>query len=291
MEPDELKAAEEAFAGGYDDKPTERPAVEDKPVEAEATPQDAPKPDADAQKEEVKPETKPDPLAEVLARMDKMQQSQDKLAGNLGRLQQSHEQFQANLAAARAATGQVTDAPEQADIKRAAVDPEKWAALKKDFPEWGEAVEAAIDARVPKFDLPEFEQRVNAAIEGKAKAMQAQMIDASLTAVFPGWKKDVQSDQFKAWFETQSDDIKATRNSDDVGDVARTLSLYREHQKAEAVKAAEAARAQAEAEKAAGKKDNSAREKRFAAAVAPKGTGGHAPGRTELDEFEAGYTG
>jgi len=286
MDQDELKAAEEAFAGGYDDKPTERPVVEEPKPDAEAKPQDEPKPEADAPKEEDKPAAKPDPLAEVLARMDKMQQSHDRLAGTLGSVQQ---QMQANLAAAKAATGQVADAPGQADIKRAVADPAEWEALKRDFPEWGLAVEGLLDARLPKFDASAFEQKVTEAIEGKAKAMQTQIIDASLTAVFPGWKQDVKSDEFKAWFETQPDDIKATRLSDDVGDVARTLNLYAKH-KADA--AAAASKAAADAEQAnKGKQDTSARGKRLAAAVIPKGTGGHAPSRTELDEFEEGYKG
>jgi hypothetical protein len=280
MAPDELKAAEEAFAGGYDDKPTERPAVEEPKQDAKAAQQDAPIPKADEPKENAQPAAKPDPLAEVLARMDKMQQSHDKLAGTLGRVQQSNEQLQAQLAAAKTATGSVDDAPSQADIKHAVADPAEWATLKAEFPEWGSAVEGLLEARIPKFDATAFEQKVNDAIEGKAKAMQGQIIDASLQAVFPGWKKDVASDEFKAWFETQPDDIKATRLSDDVGDVARTLSLYASH-KAGAVKAVDEP----------ARKGNSAREKRFAAAVAPKGTGGHAQSRTEQDEFEAGYSG
>jgi hypothetical protein len=285
MDQDELKAAEEAFAGGYDDKPTERPVVEEPKPDAEAKPQDEPKPEADAPKEEDKPAAKPDPLAEVLARMDKMQQSHDRLAGTLGSVQQ---QMQANLAAAKAATGQVADAPGQADIKRAVADPAEWEALKRDFPEWGLAVEGLLEARLPKFDANAFEQKVTEAIEGKAKAMQTQIIDASLTAVFPGWKQDVASTEFKAWMDAQPEDIQKTRYSDDVGDVARTLNLYAKH-KADA--AAQKAAADAEQANKGGKKDTSAREKRLAAAVIPKGTGGHAPGRTELDEFEAGYTG
>lgn len=271
---DDVKAAEAAFAGGYDDKPTGRPAVEEPEAGAAAVQEEeAPKVDDQPAAEPAKP----DPLADVIARMDKIQQSHDKLAGTLGRVQQTNEQLQAQLAAKAASA--VADAPDQADIKRAVADPAEWASLKQEFPEWGNAFESLLEARMPKFDADAFEQKVNQAIEGKAATIQAKIIDASLNAVFPGWKQDVASPEFAAWLEAQPDDTKALRNSDDVGDAARVLKLY-------AGRTAPAAPA-AQGEP---KKDTSARKERFAAAVAPKGTGGHAGGRTELDEFEAGYS-
>lgn len=285
MDQDELKAAEEAFAGGYDDKPTERPVVEEPAADVQAQAQDEPAPKVDEPQGQEPTAAKPDPLADVLARMDKMQQSHDRLAGTLGSVQHEYRQMQANLAAAQAATGRAADEPTEAEIKRAAADPARWASLKDDAPEWGAAteeyVESRIDARIPKFDATAFEQKVNDAIEGKAQAMQKKIIDVALTSVFPGWKEDVQTPEFLAWFDAQPDAIKASRHSDDVGDVARTLNLYAKHQAAPKPTAAPAPP----------EPKDTTRKNRLAAAITPKGTGGHAPGRTELDEFEAGYTG
>ena len=39
-------------------------------------------------------------------------------------------------------------APDQTAIAAAAKDPEKWEELKKDFPEWGEGIQAFVEARI-----------------------------------------------------------------------------------------------------------------------------------------------
>jgi hypothetical protein len=268
--------AADQFEAGYANQPTETPAVAKEPdPKPEAAKDPEQKPGAEAKPEE---EKKTDPLADALARIDKMQQSHDKLAGHIGRLERSYREIQANLATAQAAAKKMDDAPTQGEISSASQDPEEWAALKKQYPEWAAATERMVDARTKGFDAEAFEQKVNAAIDGKTAEMQARIIDSSLNAVFPGWKKTVATPEFVSWMDAQPEDVKEIRYSDDVGDVAKVLKLY------EASKAAPAPQPST-------KQEPSPREKRLAAAVAPKGTGGHPPGRSEEDEFEAGYNG
>lgn len=264
------QTAEQEFASGYSDTPTETPAVS-KPEPAK----DEPKVEA-AKAEPAKPS---DPAAEMMARFEKMQASHDKLAGHIGRLERSYREIQTNLATAQAAAKTVGDAPTQTEIKTASEDPAEWATLKQQYPDWAAATEKMVAARAPSFDAQAFENKVHAAIEGKTAEMQSRIIDASLNAVYPGWKKEVASPAFAAWAAAQPDDIKALTQSDDVGDAARMLKLY---------DASKAAPAKAEPDP---KPEPSAREKRLAASVTPRGAGGHAAGRSDVDEFESGYAG
>jgi hypothetical protein len=276
--------ADAAFAAGYDDKPTETPAA----VKPEAAAKEDPKP-AEVKAEPAKEEPVAEPtLQDVLARLDKFeqghgkfQQTHDKLAGHIGRLERSYREIESKMATGQAAAKTVDDAPTQAAIKAASDDPQEWSTLKSQYPEWAAATEKMVAARAPSFDANAFEAKVNAAIDGKTAEMQSRIIDSSLNAVFPGWRTEVAAPAFAAWMATQADDVKTLSASADIGDAARMLKLY------EASKAAPAPAA----DQQAAAKEPSPREKRLAAAVNPKGTGGHAPGRTELDEFEAGYNG
>lgn len=265
----EDQAADDAqFSAGYDDKPTETPA--------KTKPQEKPEPEAKAA--EVKEPV--DPVKELMARFDKIEKSQGTLAGHIGGLQRSQKEIQAVLSTAQAAAKTTENGPSQAEVKEAASDPAEWASLKKEYPEWAAATEALINSRQSNFDVKAFEAAVDRKIEGKSAEMQERIIDSALGAFFPGWKKEVASDGFKAWFATQPDDVKALANSDDVGDSAQMLKLYDTFKKTPPATA-----------KASAKPDTSAREKRLAAAVTPRGTGGHASSASEVDEFEAGYSG
>lgn len=265
------------FEAGYANQPTETPVEAKEPDPKPEAKEPEQKPEPVALKAE---ETKPEPsISDVLARMEKFQAITDKLAGHVGRIERSHREIQANLATAQAAAKKMDDAPTQGEISSASRDPEEWATLKAQYPEWAAATERMVDARTKSFDADAFEQKVNAAIEGKTAEMQSRIIDASLNAVFPGWKKTVAADEFKTWMDAQPEDVKAIRFSDDVGDVAKVLKLY------------EASKTAPTPAQSSAKQEPSPREKRLAAAVAPKGTGGHPPSRSAEDEFEAGYSG
>ena len=259
----EDQAADDAqFSAGYDGKPTETPA--------EVKPE--PKQDAAPAPEPV------DPVKELAARFEKLEQGHNKLAGHIGGIQRSQQEIQAALATAQAAARTTQDAPSQAEVKQAATDPQEWAALKEQYPEWATATEKLVESRQSNFDAQAFEAAVDKKLEGQSAAMQQKIIDSALGAFFPGWKKEIQSPEFKTWMEGQPDDVKALSLSSDVGDAAQLLKLYDTFKKTPPV-----------ATKPPPKPDTSAREKRLAAAVAPKGTGGHAGGSSDEDEFEAGY--
>lgn len=284
MKTEEQEAANADFAAGYDDKPTETP-VSTQATQQEEVKQDDTKPEDKAQAEAPKAGEVPEPsLKDVLARLEKFEKSHDTVSGKLGRLMQSYEQIQQSLATAQAAAKQVGDAPSKQEIARAAEDPAEWAALKAEYGEWATATEKLLEARIPKFDSEAFakgfEAKVAEQVKGQTAAMRSEIIDAALNTVLPKWRQEVASEAFTAWIGSQPDDIKGLAESSDVGDAARMLKLFDESRKAKPVPEPEQKKPEA-----------TAREKRMAAAVTPRGTGGHAPGKSEIDDFLAGYNG
>lgn len=277
MSVEDQAAADAAFTAGYDGQPTETPVEK---VEPAKDVKDEPKA-GEAAAEPAK-EAQPVTLESLLQRIEKFEQGQgknsDKLFGHIGRLERSYRELQTAQATGQAAAKTVDDAPSQSAIKAAAEDPQEWATLKSQYPEWAAATEKMVAARAPSLDVKAFEDKVYAAIDGKTAEMQSRIIDSSLNAVFPGWRTEVNSDAFKAWMGAQSDEVKALGASDDVGDAARMLKLY------DASKTVKP-----EPSPTPTKPEISAREKRLAAAVTPRGTGGHAGGSTDEDEFTAGY--
>jgi hypothetical protein len=130
------------------------------------------------------------------------------------------------------------------------------------------ASEAAPAPTGPTYDPAAIELMMGQRIS----AVEEKIVDASLNAVFPGWKQEVKAEKFGKWLNEQPEDIKKLAASNDVGDAARMLTLFR------SAKSAPAA--------APGK---TTRQKQIEAAVNPKGAGGKPSGPTEEDDFVAGF--
>jgi hypothetical protein len=261
------EADDAAFDAGYSDEvtPTETPAAAPKEPVAEVAPV------------EVAPV---DPLVEIRAQLAKFEQGHSTLAGHIGGLQRTTKELNERLATGLSAATQVADAPTQAQVQAAVASPAKWEKLKGEFPEWADATDENIDAKIAarlgaqQFDPAAFDRMISDRMAGQTNAMRKEIIDSTLDAVLDGWQAEVASPRFTTWLAAQPEPVKALANSDRVGDAARMLKLYDKSINAPAPSA---------------KKPVDARQKRLEAAIAPRGTGGIATPRSELDEFEAGY--
>jgi hypothetical protein len=201
--------------------PAVRPQIDPSPVVAEPV---------IAATEEPKAPTTEDQLREALARVEKLEGRTRNVEGHIGGLTRNQNEIRSTLQAAQAAAAVTKDAPTTGQIKEAIADPEKWSALKTDFPEWADATAEYVDARLAQVkagpDIAAIEKIVAERVKGETDAVRREIIDTSLDAVFPGWKGEVQSDAFKAWIALQPDTTKKLTASDSVGDAARLLKLY-----------------------------------------------------------------
>lgn len=255
---------DDQFEAGYNNAPTETP--ETKPVEKEAPTQ------------EQQPEEQPDPIKDLVARMEKFEASQSKLAGHIGDLTRSREEIRQFMAASKEAAKNVSDAPSDEQVKDAMGNPKSWDALKEDFPEWVAATEEFLNQRLgavkPSVDQVTLDKAVEQRVASLSAEMRQEAIDSHLDAIVDGdWEKTVGEPAFSQWLSAQPDGVKALAESSRMRDAARMLRLF------VASKATPPP-----------KKENSTKQRqRFEAALSPRSSGAHAPASSDEDEFEAGY--
>jgi hypothetical protein len=127
-------------------------------------------------------------------------------------------------------------------------------------------------------DPEAIDKRVEERVAKQTAEVRQDTIDTYLDNIVDGdWMDEIQKPEFSMWLDKQPEDIKALAASSKLRDAAKMLRMYQK---------SKVPMKQPELEQ---KKDTSTRQKRFEAAVNPKGTGGHASSRSDLDEFEAGY--
>lgn len=163
------------------------------------------------------------------------------------------------------------------------ISDEDFADLKREYPEMADYTIAGLTKVLGKIRTgasanPDavskaLAERLDPAIEN----MRKEVVNSSLEAVFPGWTDDINTQAFKDWHASQTEEVKALINSDKLRDAAKMLKLF-----------------YADASKppptpAPTQPPVNTRQRQLAAAVPPKGDGGHAPAPTEDDEFEQGY--
>lgn len=188
---------------------------------------------------EVKPLTTEELLTQALARVEKLEGRTRNVEGHIGNLTSQQIKVRETLDAAQAASKQVSDAPTGDQVKKAIANPEQWESLKADFPEWSEATEAFMDAKLAGLKAGADEETVARLVQdtiAKAKDtmtgdLRKEIVNASLDAVFPGWEDEVKTDAFGAWLQSQAAEVKTMAQSAKVGDAARMLSLYEEAKK------------------------------------------------------------
>lgn len=200
-------------------------AIETPAVVVEADPYEGLSPDVRAKLERF------DSMSETV------QQQATLLKETAGRVSSMQSEF-AKSRQAQPAAG----APSQTQVAQAAKDPEKWASLKKDFPEWGEGIEAFVDARVGALAGSGLTaEQVEAAIATRVDANTAQLTGqferALIETRYPDWDATVKTAPFEAWYAVQKPEVKALAASPKGRDALRMLDLFHEAEKTPAVRA------------------------------------------------------
>ena len=180
--------------------------------------------------------------AEVRKRLDSVAQH-EQLLSQIPTLVQSVKTaegrvsaIQRELDAAKAAAKSASQAPTQAQIAQAAKNPEKWDSLKSDFPEWAEATEAFVDAKLAGLSAQqtaglsaEQVQQLVAEQASKIEASTAAKIEeARVEGKYENWVEVINTDDFKTWFGTQTGEVQALAKSPKGRDAIRLLDLFNE---------------------------------------------------------------
>jgi hypothetical protein len=164
-----------------------------------------------------------------LERFDQMAASQQQLVNELKEAKGRIGALQSEFAKARQA--KPAEQPSQTQIAAAQKDPEKWTALKQDFPEWGEGITAYVESRLGQLTgvglTPEqIEQLVAQRTDATTAQLEKKFNEALVGVKHKTWRQDVNSPEFEAWFRVQAPEVQALANSRDGFDAIDMLDRY-----------------------------------------------------------------
>lgn len=238
-------AAEKAGETPPAPAPTPAPAPGEEPSGEEPPPKEAEESTADTR--EGSEETPPDPLAGLpegvkakLAKLDELEQlvlrQSNDMKSAIGRVAAFQRELDVAKAAANAA-GKA--APTQAQVEAAAKSPEKWEAMKADFPDWGEAIDELLNHRLaglqppsaPAFDPAQVESLVAQRVEATKASLQGELEAYKVELKHGDWRGTVNTPEFKAWFDAQDATTKLLADSSKGADAIRLLDKFEEARK------------------------------------------------------------
>ena len=183
------------------------------------------------------PEPEADPLAGLsdvvrakLAQIDQLAEANTLLQQHVksaeGRVAAMQREFQA----ARQVAAQ--EAPSQGQIVTAAKNPEKWDALKEDFPEWAGAMEEYVASKLggvqqqPGLDPEAVAAFVHQQVAQTKAEMGRLLEEARIEGNYEDWKDTVNTTEFAQWFSVQNPDVRALADSSAAKDAIRMLDMY-----------------------------------------------------------------
>lgn len=134
-------------------------------------------------------------------------------------------QLKQQLQAAQQVTAKGGDAPTATEIREAQRNPEAMANLKRDYPEFAEAMESALNER-----LSMLEQKI-AQPAAQAPTVTPEDIaklrsEITVEVVHPGWQSRVQTSEFMGWLQRQPREVQLLAASESPQDAIRLLDLH-----------------------------------------------------------------
>lgn len=223
------------------------------PEPAPETPSSEPEPEVKASSLDPEVEAKLKRLDELTAVMPQLVNELREAKGRIGALQSQWDKARQQL-----------EQPTQKQVAAAAKDPEKWDALKKDFPEWGEAISEFVETRLggltqaasgPKPE--DIEQLVAQRAEAATAAAVKQINEKLVTLKHPKWREEVKTPEFSEWFNRQDPETRALAGSEDPFDAISVLDRYHEAAKAKPAPTADGRQRRLEAAATTGKPGSS----------------------------------
>ena len=146
--------------------------------------------------------------------------------GHIGGLNsQLKQQFQA----AQQIAAKGGDAPTAGEIRAAQQNPEAMSSLKRDYPEFAEAMESALNER-----LSVLEQRIAAQPQHvqqptvSADEISRLRSEVAVEIRHPGWQDRVQTPEFVGWLHRQPREVQMLAESERPQDAVRLLDLHSE---------------------------------------------------------------
>jgi hypothetical protein len=138
-------------------------------------------------------------------------------------------QLKQQVQTAQQVTARGGDAPTAGEIRAAQANPEKMNALKRDYPEFADAMESALNER-----LSALEQRLTAQQQPvqqpgvSFEEISRLRSEMAVEVRHPGWQDRVQTPEFVGWLQRQPREVQMLAASDSPQDAVRLLDLHSE---------------------------------------------------------------
>jgi len=201
-------------------EPATEPAASEAPAakEGEETPPD---------KEPAEPQAAATdtPVVQQGDELKELKEQLHRVKSDLGRLRAENAKLKTAYTQPRTETAAQTET-----VKEALRDPEKWAALKKDYPDIAEGVEAFIEERVKAYVPPDVVTR-RSLEQDRAQELFNQGM-ARLSQDFGDWESVVRTDEFRAWLVDQPYERQLLADSPDPVAAHRLLEIWQTESKA-----------------------------------------------------------
>jgi hypothetical protein len=144
--------------------------------------------------------------------------------GHIGGL---NSQLKQQVQTAQQVTARGGDAPTAGEIRAAQANPEKMNALKRDYPEFADAMESALNERLSALEQRLATQQQPAQQSGVSYEEIANLRSEMAVEIrHPGWKDRVQTPEFSGWLRRQPREVQMLAASDSPQDAVRLLDLH-----------------------------------------------------------------
>ena len=219
----------EAEEAGTAQPPSDSDDMPSSDEQANAEPTDnAPADKADAKEEGQAPTSEQvlmDRIAGLESILGQVTQRLRNAEGHIGGLGSQLKQQQ-QVAAQVAAKG--GDAPTTSEIREAHSNPEKMEALKKDYPEFADAMESALNERLGSLEqqLKAAQQQVQQPTGVSQEEIQRLRAEMAVEVRHPGWQDRVQTPEFTGWLQRQPREVQMLAASESPQDAVRLLDLH-----------------------------------------------------------------
>lgn len=133
-------------------------------------------------------------------------------------------QLKQQLQTAQQVSSRGGDAPTATEIRDAQRDPQAMANLKRDYPEFAEAMESALNER-----LSMLEQRIAQPVAQPtvtAEDIARLRSEMAVEVRHPGWQARVQTSEFMGWLQRQPREVQLLAASESPQDAVRLLDLH-----------------------------------------------------------------
>lgn len=147
--------------------------------------------------------------------------------GHIGGLGSQLKQQQ-QLAAQVTARG--GDAPTAGEIREAQTNPRAMESLKRDYPEFAEAMEAALYEQMQalRASMPQPQQQMPGVTPEEIARLRSEM---AVEIRHPGWQDRVRTPEFMGWMQRQPREVQMLAASESPQDAVRLLDLHNEAMK------------------------------------------------------------